>query len=56
MVEMDTLFQTKTAKTKYTLWHSTYLCSLCKGLPCPPGGVNNALQIMSLTAYTSETN
>ena len=34
MVEIDSLFQTKTAK-KDTLWHGTYLYSLNKGLPPP---------------------
>ena len=33
MVEIDTLFQTKTAKKKHTLWRRTYLYSLYKGLP-----------------------
>ena len=55
MVEIDTLFQTKTAKKKHTLWRRTYLYSLYKGLP-PLPGVKNALQIMSLVAYASETN
>ena len=35
MVEIDSLFQTKTAK-KNTLWHGTHLYSLNKGLPPPP--------------------
>ena len=51
MVEIDTLFQTKTAKKPY-LWRGTYLHSLYKGLP---PGAKNALQIMSLAAYASET-
>ena len=38
---------------KRTLWHGTYLYSLYKGL-LP--GTKNALQIMSLAAYESETN
>ena len=55
MVEIDALFQTKTArKKKKTFWRGTYLYSLYKGLP-PPGG-ENALQIISLAAYASETN
>ena len=33
MVEIDTLFQTKTADKKHTLWRGTYLYSLYKGLP-----------------------
>ena len=32
MVEIDTLFQTKTAKKNHTLWRSTYLYSLYNGL------------------------
>ena len=52
MVEIDTLFQTKTAKKKRTLWRGTYLYSLYKGLP---PGAKNALQIMSLATYASET-
>ena len=32
MFELDTLFQTKTAKKKQTLWRGTYLYSLYKGL------------------------
>ena len=50
MVEIDTLFQTKTVK-KHTLWCGTFLFSLYKGLPFPPGA-----KIMSLAAYASETN
>ena len=34
MVEIDTLFQTKTAKKPF--WLGTYLYSLNKGLPPPP--------------------
>ena len=52
MVEIDTLFQTKTAKS-HTLWRHTYLYSLYKGVP---PGAKNALQIMSLAAYASESN
>ena len=33
MIEIDTLFQTKTAKKKHTLWCDAYLYSLYKGLP-----------------------
>ena len=53
MVEIDdTLFQTKTAEKPYPLApHIPY--SLYKGLP---PGAKNVLQIMSLPAYTSETN
>ena len=39
---------------KKTFWRGTYLYNLYKGLP-PPGG-ENALQIISLAAYASETN
>ena len=52
MVKIDTLFQTKIAKKKHTLWSGTYLYSLYKGLP---PGAKNALQITSLAAYASET-
>ena len=48
---IDTLFQKKAAQKKHTLWHGTYLYSLYKG-----PGAKNALQIMSLAAYASETN
>ena len=51
MVEIDTLFQTKTAKK--TFWLGTYLYSLYNGLP---PGTKNVLKIMSLAAYASETN
>ena len=49
MVEIDTLFQTKTARKK----PYPYLYSLFKELP---PGAKNALQIMSLAAKASETN
>ena len=52
MVEIDTLFQTKTAKKK-TFWRGTYLYSLYKGLP---PGRKTRLQITSLAGYASETN
>ena len=52
MVEIDSLFQTKTAK-KDTLWHGTYLKSLNKGLPPPPPRAKK--EIMSLAAYAGET-
>ena len=54
MVEIDSLFQTKKTK-KNTLWCSTYLYSLNKGLPPPPHRAKKALQIMSLAAYAGET-
>ena len=43
-------------KRKHTLWCGTYLYGRNKGLPLPRGGGGNALQIMSLAAYASETN
>ena len=52
IIEIDTLFQTKTAKKKHILWRGTYLYSLYKGLR---SGAENALQIMSVAAYASET-
>ena len=56
MVEIDTLFQTKTAKKPF--WLGTYLYSLNKGLlPSPPApGAKNALQIMNIAACASENN
>ena len=47
MVEIDTLFQTKTAKRTYPLARHTYIYSLYKELPHE---AKNALQIMSLAA------
>ena len=43
-------------KRKHTLWCVTYLYGRNKGLPLPRGEGGNALQIMSLAAYASETN
>ena len=51
MVETDTLFQTKTAKKKHTLWRGTYLYSLYKGLP--PRGEK---RVADYESYASETN
>ena len=48
MVATDTLFQ--------TLWRGTYLYSLYSLYKGLPPGPKRALQIMSLAAYTSETN
>ena len=45
-------FKPKELKKK-TFWRGAYLHSLYKGLP---PGAKNALQIMSLAAYASETN
>ena len=54
MVEIDTLFQTKTdKKTPFGAAH-TYTAYI-RDYP-PPAGAKNALQIMSLAAYASETN
>ena len=51
MVEIDTLFQTKTAKKKHTRWRGTCLYSIYRGLTPFPSRAKNALQIMSLLAY-----
>ena len=57
MVETDTLFQTKTAEKNipfgaaHTHIHIAYIRDYSA-----PGGAKNGLQIMSLAAYTSETN
>ena len=53
MVEIDTLFQTKTAKKNipFTAAH-TFIAYIRDYSP----GAKNALQIMSLAAYASETN
>ena len=55
MVEIDTLFQTKTAEkplipfgTAHT--HIAYI----RDYPPPPPRAKNALQVMSLAAYASE--
>ena len=47
----DTLFQTKTSKKPYPLAH-TYIAHTSDY----PHGAKNALQIMNLAAYASETN
>ena len=54
MVEIDTLFQTKTAKKKNIPFGAahTYIAYI---RDCP-AGPKNALQIMSLAAYACETN
>ena len=51
MIEIDILFQTQNGQ-KITFWRGTYLYSLYKELP---PGAKNAVQIMSLAAYASET-
>ena len=48
-------FRPKRLKKNHTLWRRKYLYSLHKGVT-PPPGAKNALQIMSLAAYASETN
>ena len=53
MIEIDTLFQTKTAKKNMPFRAAhTYIAYI---RDYPPG-VKNALQFMSLAAYASETN
>ena len=53
MVEIDTLFQTETAKKTIPFGAAhTYIAYMRDY----PHGVKNALQIMSLAAYASETN
>ena len=55
----DTLFQTKTAKKKKNIPFGaahTFIAEI-RDYPSPGGGgAKNALQIMSLAAYASETN
>ena len=59
MVEIDTLFQTKTAKKNIPFGAAhTYIAYIRDSLlpsPLPRAGAKNALQIMSLAAYASET-
>ena len=54
MVEIDTLFSTKTAKKSFGAAYT--LTAYIRDYPPPPGGAKNVLQIMSLAAYASETN
>ena len=57
MVEIDTLFQTKTAKTKNIPFDAAHThIAYIRDYPPPPPGAKNALQIMSLAAHASETN
>ena len=51
MVEIDTLFQTKTAKKNRFSAAHTYTAYVRDY----PSGAKNTLQIMSLAAYASET-
>ena len=53
-MEINTLFQTKTAKKPYPLAPHTYIAYIRESPPSR--GTKNALQIMSLAAYVSETN
>ena len=55
MVEIDTLFQTKTAKKTIPFGAAHTYIAYLKEYPPPPSGVKNALQIMTLTAYAGET-
>ena len=57
MVEIDTLSQTKTAKKKNPFGAAHTYTAYIRDYPPPsPQGAKNALQIMSLAAYPSETN
>ena len=59
MVQTDTLFQTKTAKKSIPFGAAhTYIAYIreYQPHPSPGGGAKNALQVMGLTAYASETN
>ena len=62
MVEIDTLFQTRTAEKNilFGVAHTyTYIRDYPPPTPRPtprPTPAKNALQIMSLAAYASETN
>ena len=56
MVEIDTLFRTRTAK-KNILFGAARTYTYIGDYPPPrPTPAKNALQIMSLAAYASETN
>ena len=55
MVQIDTLFQTKTAEKDIPFGAAhTHIAYIKDYLP--PPGAKNALLIMSLAAYASETN
>ena len=53
MVEIDTLVQTKTAEKKNIPAAHNHIAYIRDS---PLGGAKNALKIMSLAAYASETN
>ena len=55
MVEIDTLFQTKTAKKTIPYGNAHTYIAYIRECP-PPPGAKNALQIMSLAAYERENN
>ena len=56
LVEIDTLFQTKTAKENIPFGAAHTYISYIRDYPPSSGGAKNALQIMSLAAYARETN
>ena len=57
MVEIETLFQTKTAKNERPFGAAlTYTAYIRDYPPSPLPGAKNALKIMSLAAYANETN
>ena len=53
MIEIDTLFQTKTAEKNIPFGTAHTYTEYIRDYP---PGVKNALQFMSLAAYASETN
>ena len=55
MVEIDTLFQTKTAEKTIPFGTAHTYIAYIREYPPPPPGAKKALQIMSLAAYASET-
>ena len=57
MVEIETLFQTKTAKNERPFGAALTYTAYIRDFPPPPlPGAKNALQIMSLAANASEAN
>ena len=55
MVEIDTLFHNKTGKKNIPFGTAHTYIAYIRETP-PPAVAKNALQIMSLAAYASETN